>query len=58
MSARFGFVEHTRRLERELDYFRAHRERDRGLMLLCRIFQPSVADRFLREVLFPEGWPV
>jgi GNAT superfamily N-acetyltransferase len=44
--------------ERQLDYFRVHRERDRGLTLLGRIFQPTVADRFLRQVLFPERLPL
>jgi hypothetical protein len=44
--------------ERQLRYFRVHRERDRGLTLLGRIFEPALAARFLREVLFPERLPV
>jgi len=43
--------------QRQLDYFAAHRADDRGLLLLRRIFEPEVADRFLREVLFPERIP-
>jgi hypothetical protein len=43
--------------ERHARYCAAHRERDRGLLLLRRIFQPERADRFLREVLFPERLP-
>jgi hypothetical protein len=42
---------------RQRAYFAAHRDEDRGLLLLRRIFQPEVADRFLREVLFPERIP-
>jgi phycocyanobilin:ferredoxin oxidoreductase len=38
-------------------YCAAHREHDRGLSLLWRIFEPRVADRFLRHVLFPERSP-
>lgn len=43
--------------QRQQAYFAAHRADDRGLLLLRRIFQPEVADRFLREVLFPERIP-
>ena len=43
--------------QRQLAYFAAHRADDRGLLLLRRIFEPEVADRFLREVLFPERIP-
>jgi hypothetical protein len=35
-------------------YCAAHREEDRGLMLLCKLFERERALRFLREVLFPE----
>jgi ferredoxin-dependent bilin reductase len=42
---------------RQQAYFDAHRADDRGLLLLRRIFEPGVADRFLREVLFPERMP-
>jgi hypothetical protein len=42
---------------RQRAYFAAHRADDRGLLLLRRIFEPEVADRFLREVLFPERIP-
>lgn len=42
---------------RQQAYFAAHRADDRGLLLLRRIFEPQVADRFLREVLFPERIP-
>jgi hypothetical protein len=42
---------------RQQAYFAAHRADDRGLLLLRRIFEPEVADRFLREVLFPERIP-
>jgi hypothetical protein len=38
-------------------YCASHRDQDRGLLLLRRIFEPLVADRFLREVLFPERIP-
>jgi hypothetical protein len=38
-------------------YSAAHREHDRGLLLLRRMFEPTTADRFLREVLFPERLP-
>lgn len=41
-------------MSRQEAYAAAHRERDRGLLLLRRMFEPIVADRFLREVLFPE----
>jgi hypothetical protein len=39
---------------RQRAYAAAHRERDRGLLLLRRMFEPALAERFLREVLFPE----
>jgi len=42
---------------RQNAYSAAHRERDRGLLLLRRIFEPSLADRFLKRVLFPEEVP-
>ena len=42
---------------RQHEYCAAHRAEDRGLLLLRRIFQPQRADRFLREVLFPERLP-
>lgn len=42
---------------RQRAYSAAHRERDRGLLLLRRIFDPVAADRLLREVLFPEVLP-
>jgi len=42
---------------RHAAYCRSHRDQDRGLLLLRRIFEPLVADRFLREVLFPERIP-
>ena len=35
-------------------YCAAHRKDDRGLMLLHKLFEPTLAERFLREVLFPE----
>jgi phycocyanobilin:ferredoxin oxidoreductase len=38
-------------------YCRDHRDHDRGLQLLRRIFEPALADRFLREILFPERLP-
>jgi hypothetical protein len=40
---------------RQQAYAAAHRERDRGLLLLRRIFEPALAGRFASEVLFPEG---
>jgi len=43
--------------QRQQAYFAAHRTDDRGLLLLRRIFEPAVAERFLREVLFPERIP-
>jgi hypothetical protein len=39
---------------RQRAYAAAHRERDRGLLLLRRMFEPSLAERFMREILFPE----
>jgi len=42
---------------RHAAYCASHRAQDRGLLLLRRIFEPVVADRFLREVLFPERIP-
>lgn len=36
-------------------YCEAHRRDDRGLGLLHKIFDPTLAERFLRQVLFPEG---
>lgn len=42
---------------RQQAYSAAHREQDRGLLLLRRIFEPATADRFLRRVLFPERLP-
>ena len=36
-------------------YCLAHRRDDRGLQLLHRMFDPTLAERFLRQVLFPEG---
>lgn len=44
-------------LERQTCYNATHRHEDRGLLLLRRIFPPERADRFLREVLFPERMP-
>lgn len=41
-------------------YARAHVEHDRGLGLLKKLFDPTLAERFLAEVLFPErtpAWP-
>lgn len=35
-------------------YCAAHRNDDRGLALLHKLFEPTLAERFLREVLFPE----
>jgi phycocyanobilin:ferredoxin oxidoreductase len=35
-------------------YCAAHREEDRGLMLLSKLFERERALRFLREILFPE----
>lgn len=35
-------------------YCAAHREEDRGLMLLSKLFERELALRFLREILFPE----
>lgn len=60
-----AFIELVRRAEaepagaalissRQRAYSAAHRERDRGLLLLRRMFDPALADRFMREVLFPE----
>lgn len=46
-----------RTARRQQDYSAAHRERDRGLLLLRRLFEPTLADRFLREVLFPVEVP-
>ncbi len=42
---------------RQQAYADAHREHDRGLLLLRRIFEPETADLFLRRVLFPEKLP-
>lgn len=42
---------------RQTAYCEAHLHHDRGLQLLRRIFEPTLADRFLREVLFPERLP-
>jgi hypothetical protein len=39
------------------DYCVAHLEHDRGLQMLRKLFEPALADRFLREVLFPERRP-
>lgn len=36
-------------------YCEAHRRDDRGLGLLHKLFEPALAERFLRQVLFPEG---
>jgi hypothetical protein len=41
--------------QRQRAYAAAHRERDRGLLLLRRMFEPALADRLSSEVLFPEG---
>lgn len=38
-------------------YARAHVTDDRGLNLLGKIFAPELAERFVREVLFPERSP-
>jgi hypothetical protein len=38
-------------------YCAAHRQDDRGLTLLHKMFEPTLAERFLREVLFPERIP-
>jgi phycocyanobilin:ferredoxin oxidoreductase len=38
---------------RQAAYAEAHLEEDRGLQLLTRMFDPQLATRFLREVLFP-----
>lgn len=38
-------------------YCAAHIEHDRGLQMLRKLFDPALADRFLREVLFPERRP-
>jgi phycocyanobilin:ferredoxin oxidoreductase len=43
--------------ERQTRYNATHRQDDRGLLLLRRMFPPERADRFLREVLFPERTP-
>lgn len=40
---------------RQRAYAAAHREHDRGLLLLRRMFGPALADRLSNEVLFPEG---
>lgn len=40
---------------RQRAYAAAHRERDRGLLLLRHMFEPALASRFASEVLFPEG---
>jgi hypothetical protein len=42
---------------RHAAYCEAHLLHDRGLQLLRRIFEPTLAERFLREVLFPERLP-
>lgn len=42
---------------RQAAYCEAHLRHDRGLQLLRRIFEPTLAERFLREVLFPERLP-
>jgi phycocyanobilin:ferredoxin oxidoreductase len=39
----------------QAQYCEAHRRDDRGLNLLHKMFDPALADRFLRRVLFPEG---
>lgn len=39
---------------RQRAYSAAHRERDRGLLLLRRLFEPALADRFSSEILFPD----
>jgi len=39
---------------RQQEYCSAHRSEDRGLQLLGRVFDPGLANRFLREVLFPD----
>jgi phycocyanobilin:ferredoxin oxidoreductase len=36
-------------------YCEAHRRDDRGLGLLHKLFDPALAERFLRQILFPEG---
>jgi hypothetical protein len=43
--------------DRQGRYCAAHRNDDRGLTLLHRLFEATLADRFLREVLFPERMP-
>jgi hypothetical protein len=35
-------------------YVRAHREEDRALGLLGKVFGVETAQRYIREVLFPE----
>ena len=47
----------ARAASRQQAYAAAHREQDRGLLLLRRIFEPETADRFVRRVLFPERLP-
>ncbi len=39
----------------QLRYCAAHRQDDRGLGLLHKLFEPALAERFLRQVLFPES---
>ncbi len=42
---------------RQRAYCAVHLSEDRGLQLTRKMFDPALADRFLREVLFPEGEP-
>ena len=39
---------------RQAAYAAAHLDEDRGLQLLTKMFDPMLATRFLREVLFPQ----
>jgi hypothetical protein len=47
----------TRVEDAQRAYCVAHIEHDRGLQMLRKMFDPDLADRFLREVLFPERRP-
>ncbi len=43
--------------ERQLAYFKSHREDDKGLGLLAKLFHAQLAERLIHEVLFPVRLP-
>jgi hypothetical protein len=51
-SADAAAVESVR--DAQMRYVRAHREEDRALGLLGKVFGLEIAQRYIREVLFPE----